>query len=137
MGPTKPHIKEQHYPPLNHRAARSSQEKILPKPTTPESSNKATGAQHKQRHHSFSSSSDEMELEHQESRNDWQQIWRTKRQRLQSSLNITKTFQTTTQNRFETLIDDLSPRTNPINLKHLRFRNPLRYSFTEYLTTAK
>jgi hypothetical protein len=78
-----------------------------PNPTTSKPITTAQGALKKQRHHSFSSSSEDAGTPHQGSQNDYQQIHLTKRKRIFSSQPTPQTPQTITQSQYEMLTEEI------------------------------
>jgi hypothetical protein len=80
----------------------------MPRLTTSKTVAKKPDPLVKQRQHSLSSSSEEMEVTTQISNNDWPLIRRTKRKRLYNTQPSVQTSQTETTNRFSMLTDDIN-----------------------------
>jgi hypothetical protein len=97
---------------------------LKPNPTTSKPTTTAHGTPNKQCLHSYSSSSEDTEPTHQGSQNDWQQIHCTKHKRIFSSQPTPQTPQTTTQNQYQMLTQEIPTTDQAVNPQPTKTHKP-------------
>jgi len=92
----------------NYKDPRSYPRSQIIAPSTSKTPSPFPELQNKHRHHSFSSSSEELEESQPTNQNEWQQIGRVKRKRIINTHHSPQPSQTETSNRFDMLMEEAS-----------------------------